>query len=324
MPWADSLTTEEKLMQKIIRIGTRASLLALTQSTWIKGLIEARYPETTVELVKIITKGDKILDVPLAKVGGKGLFVKEIEEALLSNEVDIAVHSMKDVPADLPEGLHIGIITKRENPFDAFVSNTCATCRELPQGAKVGSSLRRKSQLANIRPDLVIEDLRGNLDTRLRKLDEGQFEAIILAAAGLNRLSLSDRARSYFTQEEMLPAVAQGAVGIELRTSDTALLAGLLFMDDQETSLAVRAERGFLHRLQGGCQVPIAGFARLVEGKTLEMTGLVASVTGEKMVRLELSADTTDPEGLGVRLAEKLLAAGGREILSEVYGHELE
>ena len=325
MPWADSLTTEEKLMQKIIRIGTRASLLALTQSTWIKGLIEARYPETTVELVKIITKGDKILDVPLAKVGGKGLFVKEIEEALLSNEVDIAVHSMKDVPADLPEGLHIGIITKRENPFDAFVSNTCATCRELPQGAKVGtSSLRRKSQLANIRPDLVIEDLRGNLDTRLRKLDEGQFEAIILAAAGLNRLSLSDRARSYFTQEEMLPAVAQGAVGIELRTSDTALLAGLLFMDDQETSLAVRAERGFLHRLQGGCQVPIAGFARLVGGKTLEMTGLVASVTGEKMVRLELSADTTDPEGLGVRLAEKLLAAGGREILSEVYGHELE
>ena len=217
-------------MQKLIRIGTRASLLALTQSTWIKGLIEARYPDITVELVKIITKGDKILDVPLAKVGGKGLFVKEIEEALLKNEVDIAVHSMKDVPAELPEGLHIGIITKRENPLDAFISNTCATCRELPQGAKVGtSSLRRKSQLANIRPDLIIEDLRGNLDTRLRKLDEGQYDAIILAAAGLNRLSLSDRAKSFFTEEEMLPAVAQGAVGIELRTNDAELLAGLMF-----------------------------------------------------------------------------------------------
>jgi hydroxymethylbilane synthase len=228
------------------------------------------------------------------------------------------------VPADLPEGLHIGIITKRENPFDAFVSNICATCRELPQGAKVGtSSLRRKSQLANIRPDLVIEDLRGNLDTRLRKLDEGQFDAIILAAAGLNRLSLSGRAKSFFSEEEMLPAVAQGAVGIELRTSDAELLAGLLFMDDQETSLAVRAERGFLHRLQGGCQVPIAGFARLIEGNTLKMIGLVASVTGDRMIRLELRDDTTDPEGLGVRLAEKLLAEGGKEILSEVYGHEM-
>ena len=317
------VTTKEQLMQKLIRIGTRASLLALAQSTWIKGLIEAQYPETTVELVKIITKGDKILDVPLAKVGGKGLFVKEIEEALLNNEVDIAVHSMKDVPAELPEGLHIGIITKRENPLDAFISNICATCRELPQGAKVGtSSLRRKSQLANIRPDLVIEDLRGNLDTRLRKLDEGKYDAIILAAAGLNRLSLSNRAKSFFTEAEMLPAVAQGAVGIELRTSDAALLAGLLFMDHQETSLAVRAERGFLHRLQGGCQVPIAGFARLTEN-TLHMTGLVASVTGDKMVRLALSADTSDPEGLGVRLAEKLLAEGGKDILSEVYGHEM-
>lgn len=311
-------------MQKIIRIGTRASLLALTQSTWIKGLIEARYPATTVELVKIITKGDKILDVPLAKVGGKGLFVKEIEEALLREEVDIAVHSMKDVPAELPEGLHIGIITKRENPFDAFVSNTCATCRDLPAGATVGtSSLRRKAQLANIRPDLVIEDLRGNLDTRLRKLDEGRYDAIILAAAGLNRLSLSDRAKSFFTEEEMLPAVAQGAVGIELRRAAQELLAGLLFLDHLETSLAVRAERGFLHRLQGGCQVPIAGFARLVEGR-LQMAGMVASVTGDRTVRLELRGDTSDPEGLGVRLAERLLAEGGREILSEVYGHTME
>lgn len=312
-------------MQKTVKIGTRASMLALAQSTWIKGLIEARYPDTTVELVKIITKGDKILDVPLAKVGGKGLFVKEIEEALLRNEVDIAVHSMKDVPAELPEGLHIGIITKRENPFDAFISNKCATCLELPQGATVGtSSLRRKAQLARIRPDLKIEDLRGNLDTRLRKLDEGQYDAIILAAAGLNRLSLSDRARSFFTAEEMLPAVAQGAVGIELRRADSELLAGLMYLDHQETSLAVRAERGFLHRLQGGCQVPIAGFARLVEANILQMTGLVASVDGMRLVKQELRADTSDPEGLGVRLAEQLLAAGGGEILSEVYGHSVE
>lgn len=312
-------------MQKTIKIGTRASMLALAQSNWIKGLIEARYPETTVELVKIVTKGDKILDVPLAKVGGKGLFVKEIEEALLANEVDIAVHSMKDVPAELPEGLHIGIITKRENPHDAFISNVCATCGELPHGAKVGtSSLRRKSQLANIRPDLIIEDLRGNLDTRLRKLDEGQYQAIILAAAGLNRLSLSHRIKSFFSAEEMLPAVAQGAVGIELRTSDAELLAGLMFLDHRETSLAVRAERGFLHRLQGGCQVPIAGFAQLTESDMLHMTGLVASVDGKRVVRLELCAGTTDPEGLGVELAESLLEDGGRDILSEVYGHSME
>jgi hydroxymethylbilane synthase len=312
-------------MQKTVRIGTRASLLALAQSTWIKGLIEERYPGTTVELVKIITKGDKILDVPLAKVGGKGLFVKEIEEALLRNEVDIAVHSMKDVPAELPEGLHIGIITKRENPLDAFISNSCATCRDLPQGATVGtSSLRRKAQLGKIRPDLKIADLRGNLDTRLRKLDEGQYAAIILAAAGLNRLSLSARIRSLFTEEEMLPAVAQGAVGIELRQADSELLAGLMYLDHQETSLAVRAERGFLHRLQGGCQVPIAGFAKLVGADTLRLTGLVASVDGRQIIKEELQADTSDPEGMGVRLAEQLLAAGGGEILAEVYGHSVE
>ncbi|MFZ5775540.1 MAG: hydroxymethylbilane synthase [Thermodesulfobacteriota bacterium] len=312
-------------MRKLIRIGTRASLLALAQSSWIKGRIEARYPDTTVELVKIVTKGDKILDVPLAKVGGKGLFVKEIEEAMLRGEVDIAVHSMKDVPAELPEGLFIGIITQRENPYDAFISNRHDTCRSLPEGATVGtSSLRRKAQLARIRPDLVIEDLRGNLDTRLRKLDEDQYDAIILAAAGLNRLSLSGRIRSFFTADEMLPAVAQGAVGIELRRDDPELLDGLAFMDHQETSLAVRAERGFLHRLQGGCQVPIAGFATLPSKDTLCMTGLVASVTGDQVIRRSITESTTDPEGLGVRLAEQLLAEGGGAILSEVYGHSLE
>ncbi|HIJ77794.1 MAG: hydroxymethylbilane synthase [Desulfobulbaceae bacterium] len=312
-------------MQKTIKIGTRGSLLALTQSNWIKSMIEERYPEVTVELVKIITKGDKILDVPLAKVGGKGLFVKELEEAMLSHEVDIAVHSMKDVPAELPEGLHIGIITKRENPFDAFIANSCSTCRDLPQGAKVGtSSLRRKSQLANIRPDLVIEDLRGNLDTRLRKLDEGQYDAIILASAGLNRLGWGERAKSCFTEEEMLPAVAQGAVGIELRIADKELLAGLMFMDHRETALAVMAERGFLHRLEGGCQVPIAGFATLSAENTLQMTGLVASVDGRQVVKKTMSGPTDDPVALGIQVAEELLAMGGKEILTEVYGQNME
>lgn len=311
-------------MQKLIRIGTRGSLLALTQSNWIKGLIEEQYPGITVELVKIVTKGDKILDVPLAKVGGKGLFVKEIEDALLSNEVDIAVHSMKDVPAELPAGLHIGIITKRENPFDAFISAKCQSVRDLPQGAKVGtSSLRRKSQLAAIRPDLVIEDLRGNLDTRLRKLDEGQYDAIILAAAGLNRLKLSERACSYFTAENMIPAVAQGAVGIELRLADQELLAGLNFLNHWETAVCVTAERGFLHRLEGGCQVPIAGFAQLNKEGQLVMTAMIASVDGKKILKRTLTGSPDDARQLGVQLAEELLAMGGREILAEVYGYGL-
>ncbi|OGR05329.1 MAG: hydroxymethylbilane synthase, partial [Deltaproteobacteria bacterium RIFOXYD12_FULL_50_9] len=224
-------------MRKHIKIGTRGSLLALAQSTMIKKQIEAQHPGIVVELVKIITKGDKILDVPLAMVGGKGLFVKEIEEALLANEVDLAVHSMKDVPSELPDALHIGIVTRRENPHDAFLSNSAASLAELPAKARIGtSSLRRKAQLAKLRPDLVIEDLRGNLDTRLRKLDEGRYDAIILAAAGLNRLGLAKRATAYFSAVEMLPAVAQGAVGIELRKNDTELLAGLTFLDDRDTA----------------------------------------------------------------------------------------
>ena len=312
-------------MQKTIKIGTRGSLLALTQSNWIKSMIEERYPDVTVELVKIVTKGDKILDVPLAKVGGKGLFVKELEEAMLSHDVDIAVHSMKDVPSELPEGLHIGIITKRENPFDAFISNISSTCKDLPQGAKVGtSSLRRKSQLANIRPDLKIEDLRGNLDTRLRKLDEGLYDAIILASAGLNRLGWGDRAKSYFKEEEMLPAVAQGAVGIELRSEDSELLEALMFMDHHETALAVTAERGFLHRLEGGCQVPIAGFATLIDDNTLELTGLVASVDGKQVIKKRMSGTTDDPITLGVQVAEEMLIMGAKEILTEVYGQNME
>ena len=310
-------------MQKLIKIGTRGSLLALTQSNWIKGLIEARYPGATVELVKIVTKGDKIVDVPLAMVGGKGLFVKEIEEALLAREVDIAVHSMKDVPAELPAELHIGIITKRENPHDAFISKKHANLAELPAGARVGtSSLRRKAQIAALRPDLVIEDLRGNLDTRLRKLDEGMYDAIILAAAGLNRLKLSDRATCHFAAEEMLPAVAQGAVGIELRKADSDLLAGLSFMADYATDVCVQAERSYLHRLEGGCQVPLAGFATLT-GNELTMTGLIASVDGSRIIRKVMTGKPEDAAAIGRTLAEELLAMGGREILEAVYGSRI-
>ncbi|MBU0481095.1 MAG: hydroxymethylbilane synthase [Proteobacteria bacterium] len=307
-------------MQKIIKIGTRASLLAMTQSTNIKNLIESQYPETTVELVKIVTKGDKILDVPLAMVGGKGLFVKELEEAMLSREVDMAVHSMKDVPSDLPDELHIGVVTKREDPRDAFISVKYKSFNNLPEGATVGtSSLRRKSQLACLRPDLKIEDLRGNLDTRLRKLDEGMYDAIILATAGLNRMKWSDRITSYFEPSEMLPAVAQGAVGIELRKDNQALLDGLAFLQDEETTIAVTGERAFLHRLEGGCQVPIGAFGT-VDGDRLTLTGLVAAIDGSEVVKKEVSGKVSDAVSMGIALAEEILDLGGRRILEEVYG----
>ncbi len=310
-------------MQKQIKIGTRASLLAMTQSTNIKNLIESQYPETTVELVKIITKGDKILDVPLAKVGGKGLFVKELEEAMLTKEVDMAVHSMKDVPSELPDELHIGIVTKREDPRDAFISVNYKSFKNLPDGATVGtSSLRRKSQLACLRPDLKIEDLRGNLDTRLRKLDEGMYDAIILATAGLNRMKWSDRITSYFEPSDMLPAVAQGAVGIELRKDNQELLDGLAFLQDEMTTIAVHGERAFLHRLEGGCQVPIGAFGT-VNGDTLTLTGLVASIDGKEVIRREVVGKNSDAETMGVALAQEILDLGGRRILEEVYGDNL-
>ncbi len=310
-------------MRKILRIGTRASLLAVTQSTWVKNQIEQQYPGTTVELVKILTKGDKILDVPLAKVGGKGLFVKEIEDALLDGQVDLAVHSMKDVPAELPEGLQVAIIPKREIPQDAFISGKYKTVDALPQGAVIGtSSLRRKSQLACLRPDLEIKDLRGNLDTRLRKLDEGEYDAIILAGAGLNRLGMQKRITALFTSEQMLPAIGQGSLGIELRMADTELLDGLQFLHHRDTAVTVSAERAFLLRLEGGCQVPIGGFATL-EKETITLTGLIASLDGKTILREKLSGPATEAEKIGVRLAETLLAAGGKAILDEVYANEI-
>lgn len=310
-------------MKKTIKIGTRKSLLALAQSNHIKDQIEARHPDVTVELVKIVTKGDKILDVPLAKVGGKGLFVKELEEAMLRHDVDIAVHSMKDVPAELPDGLRLAIITRREDPRDAFISNNYKSLADLPAGARVGtSSLRRRSQLAKLRPDLVIEDLRGNLDTRLRKLDEGQYDAIILAAAGLNRLKLSQRATGFFETSDMLPAVGQGAVGIEMRSDDAELYEAISFLDHRDTTVAVTAERAFLLRLEGGCQVPIAGFCT-VDGDEISMSGLVASVDGATVIRRTATGAAADAETIGRELAEEILAAGAREILEEVYEQEI-
>lgn len=310
-------------MQKIIKIGTRGSQLAMAQSTNIKERIENQYPDVQVELVKIVTKGDKITDVPLAQVGGKGLFVKEIEEAMLRGEIDLAVHSMKDVPSELPDELHLGIITKREDPRDAFISVKYTSFDQLPPGATVGtSSLRRRSQLINLRNDLVIEDLRGNLDTRLRKLTEGRYDAIILASAGLNRLKMSDKVSSYFNPSEMLPAVGQGAVGIELRKADQELLEGLDFLSDRETAVTVTAERGFLDRLEGGCQVPIGAFAEL-KGDELTLTGLIAAMDGSGIIKKEVSGKADNPSALGVSLAEKLLDLGGREILAEVYGRDM-
>ncbi len=309
-------------MRKEIKIGTRASLLAVTQSTMIKELIEKQHPGTTVELVKIMTKGDKILDVPLAKVGGKGLFVKELEDALLDGRADLAVHSMKDVPTELPDGLHLGIVTERENPRDAFVSNKYDNVLALPQEATVGtSSLRRKSQLACLRPDLVIDDLRGNVDTRLRKLDEGQYDAIILASAGLNRLGKSDRITSLLEPVQMLPAIGQGALGLELRVDDAELLEGLSFLNHLDTATAVTAERAFLLRLEGGCQVPIGAFAT-TNGDTVILTGLIASVDGKKILKEQVTGPVPEAHEMGIGLAEKLLNLGGREILEEVYGAE--
>ncbi len=306
-------------MRKHIKLGTRGSLLATTQSTWVKNQIETEHSDITVELVKIVTKGDKILDVPLAKVGGKGLFVKELEEALMRSEVDLAVHSMKDVPSELPDSLHLGITPEREDPRDAFISNDYSSFRDLHQGAKVGtSSLRRRAQLARLRPDLVIEDLRGNLDTRLRKLDEKQYDAIILASAGLNRLGMSKRAAGYFSTSEMLPAVGQGALGIELRRNDDELLNCLSFLNHEDTAVTVRAERAFLFRLEGGCQVPIGAFCT-VDGDRLHLTGLIASIEGDNVITKSMNGTRSEAETMGVSLAEELLAQGGREILAQYY-----
>jgi hydroxymethylbilane synthase len=303
----------------ILRIGTRGSKLALAQSEWVKKKVQTRHPEVQVELVKIKTKGDKILDSPLSKVGGKGLFVKEIEDALLKGDVDLAVHSMKDVPAELQKGLKISVYPKREDPRDAFVSRHFRAVKDMPQGASVGtSSLRRSAQLLHMRPDLHIVPLRGNVDTRLRKLDSGDLQAIVLAIAGLNRLGLSDRITAPLSPEAVLPAIGQGVLGLELREHDQMTRQLISFLNDIETELAAGAERAFLKELEGGCQVPLAGYAR-VEKDRIVLDGMVAELDGSVILRQQLTGGKDQPEELGIALARQLIAAGAGRILEKIY-----
>jgi hydroxymethylbilane synthase len=305
-----------------LRIGTRASQLALWQANWVKSELEKRYPAMDVTLTKIKTMGDKILDVPLAQVGGKGLFVKEIEEAMLRGEIDIAVHSMKDVPTEFPEGLGLYCITEREDPRDAVISRA-ARFSHLPIGARVGTSaLRRQAQLLHARPDLEMVTIRGNVETRIRKLDEENLDAVILAAAGLKRLGLTQRVAEYLDVEFSIPAIGQGALGIECRLSDPVVTEVIAFFNHPDTSHAVRAERALLRRCQGGCQVPIAAHGT-VRGGELRLVGLIAAVDGRESVRDEISGPVDQCEHLGEELADRLLSRGGRAILEEVYQREI-
>lgn len=301
-------------------LGTRGSKLAVQQSEWVQAQLHKLAPHVTVTLQRIQTSGDKILDVPLAQIGGKGLFVKEIEEALLSGEIDLAVHSMKDVPTELPEGLAILCVPPREDPRDALISRDGIVFNDLPRGARIGtSSLRRQSQLLHARPDLTIAMLRGNLDTRLRKLREGQFDAIVLAAAGLRRLAWAHEITEYLAPEISLPAIGQGALGIEGRRDDLFIRSLLSGLNHPSSMTAVLAERALLHRLQGGCQVPIAAYAT-VTGTGVRLEGLVASVDGKELFRETADGTVEDPESIGIQLAERLLARGGDRILRAIYG----
>ncbi|MFC3152549.1 hydroxymethylbilane synthase [Litoribrevibacter euphylliae] len=309
---------------KTLRIATRKSPLALWQAEYVKERLLAVHPELTVELVAMSTRGDKILDAPLAKVGGKGLFVKELERCLLDGEADIAVHSMKDVPMEFPEGLGLSVICEREDPRDAFVSNHYKSLDELPPKSVVGtSSLRRQCQLMQKRPDLEVKWLRGNVQTRLSKLDDGQYDAIILATAGLLRLKMEDRIAERISTDTSLPAGGQGAVGIECRVDDAETIELLKPLHDDATATRVYAERAMNRRLEGGCQVPIACYAEL-QGDQIWLRGLVGSPDGTTVLRHEIRGDAADPEKLGIEVAEELLKQGAQDILDEVYNSDQE
>ena len=306
-----------------ITIGTRGSALALWQANWVKSELEQEYPGIEVSLTVIKTKGDKILDVPLAKVGGKGLFVKEIEDALLAKDIDLAVHSMKDVPTELPDGLQVAIIPPREDPRDAFFSHSGKSLKEMPEGAVIGtSSLRRKSQLLNAFPHLTTKDLRGNVDTRLKKLARKEYDGIILAYAGVKRLGWADQVTELIDPLISLPAIAQGALGIETRINDDFNNQRLAFFHDQKSALAVRAERALLKTLEGGCQVPIAAHATVDENNRISLTGLVAALDGRKIIK-EMACGE-EPENLGDGLARTLLKQGADELLKECFDANLE
>jgi hydroxymethylbilane synthase len=304
-----------------LTIGSRGSALARWQAEWVQARVRDAYPDLAVDIRTIKTRGDKILDVPLAKVGGKGLFVKEIEDALLAGEIDLAVHSMKDVPTELPAGLDIAVIPPREDPRDAFFSRTGAAIEELPPGAVIGtSSLRRRAQIAHRLPHLRLKDLRGNVDTRLRKLTEGEYDGIILAYAGVKRLGLAHRVTQVLPVDFSLPAIAQGALGLETRVADEHTNGLIAFLHHPPTHRAVAAERAFLRTLEGGCQVPIAAHAT-VDGDRISLTGLVASVDGSRVITgTAMSSD--DPICLGATLARDLAARGATEILRECYAGE--
>ena len=305
-------------MNNPIRIGTRGSKLALWQSGWVKSVLEKKFPPTAIELIIIKTQGDKILDVPLAKVGGKGLFVKEIEQALLARHIDIAVHSMKDMPADIPEGLGIGAIPERENAVDVLISRNGLGFDKLASGSVIGtSSLRRSAQLRHARPDMVIQPIRGNLDTRLKKLASENFDALVLAAAGVKRLNLEHKITEYLDPEIMLPAIGQGALCIEVRKDDPTVGPLVASLDHVPTRTAVAGERAFLRRLEGGCQVPIAGYGRIRKNRLI-LTGLVAEVDGTRVIKGEKSGPLDSAETIGLELAEELLARGADQILEKL------
>ena len=302
-------------MNKTLKIATRKSPLALWQAEHVKARLEALYPALTVELIKMTTKGDQILNSPLSKIGGKGLFIKELEVGMMEGVADIAVHSMKDVPYEIPPGFELGAILERENPFDAFVSNQYNSIEDLPQGAKVGTcSMRRIVQLKDKRPDLEILDLRGNVNTRLKKLDDGEFDAIILACAGLIRLKFEDRIKQEIPAIDSLPAVGQGAVGIEIRENDTEILDLIKPLIDEQTTYRVSCERAMNARLEGGCSVPIAGYAT-ISGDQINLTGLVGNVESGVILKHQVTGHVSEAESLGVSLADTLIEMGAKDIL---------
>lgn len=306
------------MKRKKLVIGTRGSKLALWQANYIADCIRTQYPGVEVSLVHIVTTGDKILDVPLAKIGGKGLFTKELEHAMLAGEIDLAVHSLKDMPTELPDGLQLAAITKRAEPGDALISPKYGKVENLPQGAKVGtSSLRRRAQLLKYRPDLTISDLRGNLDTRLAKLDTGDLDAILLAVSGLERLGWQDRITQVLPNEICLPAVGQGALAIEARSNDEEILEMLTFLEHNETRSAVEAERSYLAEVEGGCQIPIGVYGK-IEQEILHLEAVILSVDGIRHIRQVISGAPKEAKELGRKLAQRMLDEGGREILQDL------
>jgi len=309
-------------MKSTLRIATRKSPLALWQAEHVKARLMDAHAGLNVELVTFTTKGDKILDTPLAKIGGKGLFVKELETAILEGKADIAAHSIKDVPMEFPEGLFLSTILEREEPCDALVSNTFDSVQNLAEGAIVGTcSLRRKCQLLSKRPDLIIKDLRGNVNSRLEKLDNGDYDAIILACAGLVRLEMANRIKQRISSSWILPAVGQGAVGLEAREGDIETLELISVLQHEDTTDRITAERALNKRLQGGCQVPIASYAML-DGDTLHLQALVGEPDGSLIIQGDISGHRSDAEELGEKLADDLLSRGAKEILEKLYNAE--